>query len=147
MTQQISSASGLPKRTRPNRTLQKMINAIQHRSSSQLAKIHEMQTTINSFVSFQLPIFFSWLTINLNSQPFLPNNISFVYPPRSFHLKGLHSSIPPKHISWLNDKILIETRVQCTAQTSHFSCRVEVSQQVVTLSITTAHPAITFLSC
>jgi hypothetical protein len=86
-----------------------------------LKSIHEKQTTINSFISFQFPIFFSWRTISLNSQPFLPNNISFVYPPRSFHLKALHSSIPPKHISWLTDKILIKTRVQCTAQTSHFS--------------------------
>lgn len=74
-----------------------------------LKSIHEKQTTINSFISFQFPIFFSWRTISLNSQPFLPNNISFVYPPRSFHLKALHSSIPPKHISWLTDKILIKT--------------------------------------
>lgn len=52
-----------------------------------LKSIHEMQTTTNSFISFQFPIFFSWRTISLNSQPFLPNNISFVYPPNLSTLK------------------------------------------------------------
>lgn len=53
-----------------------------------LKSIYEMQTTINSFISFQCPIFFYWLTINLTNKPFTPTKTSVVYTPKSFHLKG-----------------------------------------------------------